>query len=118
VDFLITHDADVDVVDSSGRHPIHLAVQGGIYCLMALLRAGVNVDSLDNKGHTSLFLAASFDNLPAVKFLLSNGANIDSVNDNGLSVLLAAAFCNHDRTVKYLLDNGAAISGACPQKLN
>jgi len=118
VDFLIKHDADIELVDSSGRQPIHLAVQGGIYCLMTLLRAGVNVDSVDSMGQTSLFLAASFDNLQAVKFLLSNGANIDSVNDNGLSVLLAAAFSNHDRTVKYLLDNGAAICGACPRKLN
>merc|ERR1719204_431703 len=42
MDFLFTHHADIDTVDSSGRKPIHLAVQGGIYCLMILLRAGAN----------------------------------------------------------------------------
>jgi len=100
LDFLITHDAAIDLIDSSGRKPIHLAVQGGIYCLMALLRAGVNVESVDSKGRTSLFLAASFGNLQAVKFLLKNGANIDSESDNGISVLFAAAFSNQDTTVK------------------
>jgi len=118
LDFLITHDADIDLVDSSGRKPIHLAVQGGIYCMMALLREGVKVDAVDNKGHTSLYLAASFGNLQSVKFLLNKGANIDSINDEGVSVLLSAAFSNQDRIVKYLLDNGAVVRRVCPKQIN
>jgi len=118
MDYLITHKTDIDLVDSSGRKPIHLAVQGGICCLMTLLRAGVNIEATDSKGRTSLFLAASFGNLQVVRFLLNNGANIDSENNLGVSVLLAAAFSNQDTTVKYLLDNGAAIRGVRTKQLD
>jgi len=118
MDFLFTHHADIDTVDSSGRKPIHLAVQGGIYCLMILLRAGANIEAVDGKGRTALFLAASFGDLHKVKFLLHNGADLDSKNDEGISVLLAAAFSNQDRTVKYLLENGAAIRGVCSKQLS
>jgi len=118
MDFLIKHDADIDLVDSSGRKPIHLAVQGGINCLMMLLHAGVNIEAVDRNGRTALFLAASFGNLNEVKFLLHNGADFDSKNDEGVSVLLAAAFSNQDRTVKYLLEKGATMRGVCSKQLN
>jgi len=85
---------------------------------MILLRAGVNVEAVDSKGHTPLFLAASFGNHKAIKFLLHNEANPDAQNDEGVSVLLAVALSNQDRTVKYLLDNGADTRGVCPKQNN
>jgi len=118
MDFLITHDADIDLIDSCGRKPIHLAVQGGIHCIRILLRACVNIEAVDSKGRTALFLAASFGNIREVKFLLHNGADFDSANYQGVSVLLAAALSNQDRCVKYLLDKGAALRGVCPKQLN
>jgi len=116
MDYLIQCDADIESIDSSGRRPIHLAVQGGIYCLRILLHAGVDLTALDNEGHSPLFLAASFGNFSALRILEDNGAELDTENDDGVSALATAALSNNDRIVKYLLDQGATFIGKCPNQ--
>jgi len=116
VDFLIHHDADIESVDSNGRKPIHLSIQGGIYCLRRLLHAGVDIDATDDEDQSALFLAASFGDFLAVKTLVENGAETDIINMHGVSALVAAASCNHDRIVKYLLNNGATFTGVRTKK--
>jgi len=117
VDFLINQNADVESVDSNGRKPIHLAIQGGIYCLRRLLRAGVDIDATDYDGHSALFLAASFGDFLAVRTLVDNGAEVDQINLQGVSALVAAALCNRDGIVKYLLNAGATFTGVRTKKL-
>jgi len=111
VDFLINQNADIESVDSNGRKPIHLAIQGGIYCLRRMLHAGADIDATDYDGHSALFLAASFGDFLAVKTLVDNGAEVDQINLNGVSALVAAALCNRDGIVKYLLNTGAIFTG-------
>jgi len=118
VDYLIEQDADIESVDSCGRKPVHLAVQGGMHCLRRLLQEGVDIEAADNDGHSPLFLAASFGNFTALKTLVKYGAELDTCNDEGFSALLAAASANHERIVKYLLDKGVIFVGLRQNKKN
>jgi len=113
MDYLIQCDADIESVDSSGRKPVHLALQGGMHCLRILLHAGVDINAADNNGHSPLFLAASFGNLSALRLLANNEAELDTENDNGVSAVIEAALSNNDSIVKYLLDQGATSLGKC-----
>jgi len=114
IDYLIEQNADLESLDSSGRKPVHLAVQGGIHCLRRLLQAGVDLEAADDCGHTPLFLAASFGHFGELKSLIQYGAEMDTHNDEGLSALLAAASANHDSIVKYLLEKGVTFIGLLP----
>lgn len=117
MEYLIQQNMEIESVDSTGRKPLHHAVQGGLRCLRSLLRACADVEAADNDGHSSLFLAASFGNLPAVKLLVKFEADLDTQNDEGVSALVAAASSHQDRIVKYLLDEGATFLGVLPKKL-
>lgn len=117
MEYLIQQDMEFESGDSCGRKPLHHAVQGGLRCLRSLLRACADVEAADKDGHSSLFLAASFGNLPAVKLLVKFGADLDTQNDEGVSALVAAASSHQDRIVKYLLDEGAIFLGVLPKKL-
>jgi len=117
MEYLIQQDMEIESGDSCGRKPLHHAVQGGLRCLRSLLRACADIEAADKDGHSSLFLAASFGNLPAVKLLIKYGADLDTQNDDGVSALVAAALSHQDRIVKYLLDEGAVFLGVLPKRL-
>merc|ERR550534_3002667 len=118
VDYLILQDADIESVDSCGRKPVHLSLQGGVHCLRRLLREGVDIEAVDNDGQTPLFLAASFGNLTGLKALVKYGAELDTCNDEGFSALLAAASANHDKIVKYLLEQGVIFDGVLTSEIH
>jgi len=114
--YLMQQEMEIESGDSSGRKPLHHAVQGGLRCLRSLLQSCADIEAADNNGHSALFLASSFGNFAAVKLLVKWGAELDTTNDEGVSALLAAASSNHDRIVKYLLDEGAIFRGMLPEK--
>jgi len=117
MEYLIQQEMEIESVDSSGRKPLHHAVQGGVRCLRTMLEASADVEAADNEGHSPLFLASCFGNLPAVQLLVEFEADLDTQNDEGMSALVAAASSHQDRIVKYLLDEGAVFIGVLPKKI-
>ena len=55
--------------------------------LEALVKAGANVSSRNDKGKTPLHIAAAWDNLLGAKFLVENGANINLEDQDGKTPL-------------------------------
>ena len=87
---------------------------------MVGVRTGADVDQVNEKGRTPLWVAASFCSAAEARLLLDRGADIDRVDKNGKSPLLIASesrFCAespcrapcHARFVTLLLDRGANV---------
>ncbi len=71
----------------------------------------ININAKDLFGNTPLHLAASKDNLEAIKILIKYGANIDEIDDYiGISILFTAVYNNNFEMVKYLIENNANIN--------
>ncbi|XP_023321012.1 ankyrin-2-like, partial [Eurytemora carolleeae] len=82
----------MNVLDRSGRIPLHLAVLAckknpdkGLQCVKMCIDHGSNINCLDRKGgQTPLYLAASEQCLPVLKLLLEQGADA-SIPCQGMS---------------------------------
>jgi len=58
-----------------------------ILSLQALVKAGANISSRNDKGQTPLHVAAVWDNLLGAEFLIENGANINLKDQDGKAPL-------------------------------
>eukprot|EP00752_Nemacystus_decipiens_P006179 g5576.t1 len=88
---------------------LHAAAHlGNGEAVQAFLRNGAEVNSVDQDGHTPLFLAARNGHLPVVRVLLDADADL-TVRDacHGFTPLLAAAKGGHAGVVLALLERGA-----------
>lgn len=65
---LMSHVKDVDVLD-------------------ILVKAGLNINQVDDKGRTALHQAVEYFNLESVKLLLKFGVNIDAIDNEGRTPL-------------------------------
>ncbi|CAJ3074987.1 ankyrin repeat domain-containing protein [Burkholderia pseudomallei] len=80
---LIAAGARLDVVDTDGRSPLHLAVSIPVHApevplVECLLRAGANVEARDARGETPLMAAARTGRAALIPLLLHAGAAIDA----------------------------------------
>jgi ankyrin repeat protein len=78
--------------------------------LKLLIKNGINIDTQDNFGNTSLIYASENDDIEIVKFLVKNNVDVNIQNKEGNNALLMASYYNNIDIVKYLLENGAVIS--------
>ena len=68
----------------SGATPLHYAARKGSRRITrALLKAGANVDAVDNEGSTSLMAAVFQANQDAIRVLIESGANTSLRNNEG-----------------------------------
>ena len=81
---------------------------GDVDQVLAILDAGVDVDSRDDDGNTPLILAAEGEHA-IVEKLLERGANIDSQNRNGLTALIAAVKYEDPALVAIFIKAGATL---------
>jgi len=72
--------------------------------LQALVKAGANVSSQNDKGKTPLHVAANWDNLLGAKFLVENGANINLKDEEGKTPI---DYAKSQEMIKLLKAHGA-----------
>jgi len=68
---------DLNVSDSLGRAPIHIAALGGHYRLISILvKFGANINAQMPQGRTALMIACGYDHIRTIVSLLQNGADV------------------------------------------
>ena len=72
-----------------------------------MLKAGANVDQLNNYQQSPLHYAARYNQVEAINALLKAGANVNQLNKDQASPLYWTARYNHREAVTALLDAGA-----------
>lgn len=90
---LIADDADLTVRDESGMTPfLAAAAAGNLPVVRLLMKAGCDVNALDNNGNNALLLAVKSGSHETVRFFLEQGIyDINSRNSDGVTSLMIAA---------------------------
>jgi ankyrin repeat protein len=124
-EFLLRHDAEVDLRGLEERTPLHSAIyhlmgRDLIETMSFLLKHGADVHSRDDGRCTPLHLVALCDQFEAAQFLLEHGADIDARNSEGKTPLhllfetqYEEFYWEHDRDpsfVRLFLEHGANVN--------
>jgi ankyrin repeat protein len=106
---LLSHGADLHVMEESGCSPLHLAVIfHNLEVVRVLLDKGADISTPYFKGRfTPLHLAATYGDMPMVKLLLSKGADPTAKNAYGRTPSQVAKSQGHP-DVAQLIDEAAA----------
>ncbi len=76
----------------------------------ALLKAGVNIECRDARGHSALVLASYNDRPSTTALLLLHGAAVDGAGDErGNTALMGVCFKGYQPIARLLLDAGAEV---------
>ncbi|CAN6238174.1 unnamed protein product [Urochloa humidicola] len=98
---------DINAIHDGGESPLAYAINGAhVATVRYLLDHGADPDKVDDKGFTSLHIAAEEGYCKIVEILLSKGASVDALSNRGTPLHLAATN-GHHKTVKLLLDHNA-----------
>lgn len=109
-DFLLSHGANANFPDSSGRTPLHLAAEiGSLAATNMLLKSGGNVNERNNLLHTPAFLAASFGR-SVLLTLIKNGADINVPDEKGRTPLHVSLENGHIFVIKILIEHNATVN--------
>ena len=100
---------DVNLKDTVGRSPLHIAAErGDIDVVTFLIENGADVNVTDFNGNTPLiFIINKTGNLETTERLLQKGAAVNTQNRTGETALMYAAWRGHADIVRLLLDNRA-----------
>jgi ankyrin repeat protein len=106
---LITHGADVNAREESGKTPLFLACSWGLSQTAALLlEHGADVNAGDDDGASPLHAAALIGDFDLVRLLLAQNADVKATTrSDGSTALHAAASSGSLLAVRVLLSHGA-----------
>lgn len=112
--------ACVDVRDSAGKTPLHLAAaaDGQLGMATTLLQLGASCNIADSDGMTPLSAAAKQGNLACCGLLVARGADMtlrDSQGENALGASLAgddSTEANREAVMKLLIDLGCPVGAS------
>ena len=108
---LVASGEKVDVRDSRGRTPLHIAAFGGHHAAMkALVASGADPNALENDRYDIVTIAAVANDIKTLELALSLGCragNITSPYDG--TALIAAAHLGHTEVVETLIRAGAPL---------
>lgn len=91
---------------------LQAVLDGNLEAVVALLKAGADVEFKDSMGRTALHLAAVDGHTEIIKVLLAKGANTESLAGDRRTALHYAASSGHPEIVAELLGKGANINAA------
>lgn len=110
------------IKNTMGAVPLHIAAMANNPgCLLALIKAGADVNAANKQGRTPLHVASAYNNLSDIKILLENGASVSPISRSMNTPLHDATKAGNIEAVKYLVAKGASINsvnntGATPLK--
>ncbi len=85
-----------------GKSPLTVAVvKGDLEIVKKFIEYGVDVNE-SSDGVTPLMLAARYNKVEIMKFLLENGANVDAKDNHGFNALKYAELSNAKETLEIL----------------
>ena len=109
VQLLIDRDEDPQHSASDGWTALHMCWQHA-EVTQTLLKNGVDVNKMTNRGLTPLHIAAWEGKFEVVKIILSYDPNLEITTPDGESALTIATFTGHTEVIRLLLEAGANIN--------
>ena len=116
--------ANADVANRKGLTPVGWLIANTLANYMQLIRYLVsegrakvnNTVKVNNESRTYLHMAAYFNQVDVLNYLIELGVDLDSKDDNGKTPLMIAARCGNLEAVKALLDAGCCPDVVCNKR--
>jgi cytohesin len=110
--YLLRKKPDVRAKEADGETALHVAARcsASPEMITALIRAGGDVDALDEDGDTPLCCAAYAGNSAAVEFLIKHGVDTEGHARQYARALACAVEGDHFEIARFLIDQGARPS--------
>ena len=106
----------VDLIDSSDRTPLEVAiVSGQTTAAEFLIDNGADPLREDHGGSVPILLAAGNGQEDIVRILLECGADVNHTHERGWTPLLLSLFYNHGDTARFLMEKGADVKARMPK---
>jgi len=108
---LVASGEKVDVRDSHGRTPLHIAAFGGRHeAMKALIASNADPNALENDRYDIVTIAAVANDIKTLELALSLGCSADNITSpyDG-TALIAAAHLGHTEVVQTLIRAGAPL---------
>ena len=108
---LIASRIDLNIRDSYGRTPLHVATFAKkVEAIRALVKAGAALDLLENDRYDAVTIASVADDEETLRVLLAVGASAKQITSRyDGTALIAAAHLGHDGVVRQLITAGAPL---------
>ena len=101
---LLKQGADPSLQNNKGCNVLHYASQGGNPEVIELMLSHVpSINSITNEGGTPLMIAAAYDKLQAVKYLLKQGVDPSLQDNNGWNLLHFASRGGNPEVIELML---------------
>jgi ankyrin repeat protein len=100
------------------RELISAALQGNLKRVEAALKAGADVNAIDERLGSALGGASYSGNLKAVTLLTDRGANVNAKDTKGMTPLMHATLGGNAEVVRFLIAKGADVNTGSPTVAN
>ncbi|KAK9304700.1 hypothetical protein QLX08_004104 [Tetragonisca angustula] len=108
----------LNLKNNANETPLSLAIKApfkkGKDIVLALIKAGANINQCNNEGLTLLHQAILKEDSATAIFLLENGADMNTRTANGETPLQLSVHCRLGEVVEALCKRGADTSVGCP----